>query len=72
MYGRNIVSADHWDMKANRNKIVDMLDSAIDNAATDPTRAMMSIDEARKQLQQMFLWAHEAHLRSIPKVWGRP
>lgn len=63
---------DYFDMKAKRNKIVDMLDSAIDKMPNDPTRAMADIDEARKQLQSLFLWAHEAHLRSIPRVWGRP
>ena len=63
---------DYFDMKAKRNKIVDLLDSSIDKVSTDPTRALADIDEARKQLQAMFLWAHEAHLRSIPKVWARP
>ncbi len=63
---------DYYDMKAKRNNIVDLLDSAIDRVPTDPTRALASIDEARKQLQAMFLWAREAHLRSIPKVWARP
>ena len=63
--------SNYYDMKAARNMIVSLLDNAIDKAATDPTRAMASIDEARKQLQQMFLWTHEAHLRSIPKVWER-
>lgn len=63
---------DYYDWKAKRNKIVDMLDSAIDKVPSDPTRALADIDEARKQLQAMFLWAHEAHLRNIPKVWARP
>lgn len=67
-----MTSPDYYDMKAKRNKIVDMMDSAIDKVATDPTRALADIDDARKQLQAMFLWAHEAHLRSIPRVWARP
>ena len=68
----SVIMVNHWDMKAKRNKIVDMLDSAIDTAPSDPTRALADMDEARKQLQALFLWVNEAHLRSIPKVWARP
>lgn len=67
-----MTSPDYYDMKAKRNKIMDMIDNFIDRVAKDPTRALADIDDASKQMQALRVWGYEAHIRSLPRQWARP
>ena len=59
---------DYYDMKAKRNKIVDLLDSSIDKVSTDPTRALADIlagDAEDPGARQASLMLGQAALRRL-------
>jgi hypothetical protein len=41
---------------------------AIEHAPADATRAFAAIEDARKQMQQMYVALYEAHLQTIRRV----
>jgi hypothetical protein len=55
-------------LKADAQVTENYMAKAVELAPSDPTRAFAAIEDARKQMQQMYVMLHYEHINTIRRV----
>lgn len=55
-------------LKAGKLAVNACLEKAVDYAEDDATRAFAAVEDARKQLQQMYVALHTEHIQTIRRA----